>query len=137
TIKGKANSWVAIAMADKDKGAKPIVGHDIRLGPDRKVIAVGQIPASGVLVLTMDTPIEGDLIGLCLYFEAALWTKPDFSDLQLAQVVSSESQEGGKNGVIIAGEPTRKGHGIKLGGDTNMVPMSQRVNNFGLETGKP
>ncbi len=34
-IKGKPGSHVALAMADRDGGAKPINGHPVHLGPDR------------------------------------------------------------------------------------------------------
>ncbi len=76
-VKGKPGSYVALAMADKDTGAKPIMGRKIRLGSDRKVVAAGQLPSSGVLTLTIDTPVEGDLIGLCLYSKRPFWQAPD------------------------------------------------------------
>ena len=64
TVKGRRGSYVALAMADKPTGAKPIYGHRLRLGADRKVVSVGQIPETGVLTLVIDTPLQGDLIGL-------------------------------------------------------------------------
>jgi hypothetical protein len=60
----------------------------IRLGSDRKVVAIGQIPESGILVLNIETPIEGDLIGLSLYFEAATWSQSDMSDVEIAPMGS-------------------------------------------------
>lgn len=139
TVKGKAGSWVALAMADKDSGAKPVMGHKLRLGPDRKVVAAGQIPANGVLVLDLETPVEGDLIGLCLYFEAAIWSKDDMSDTEFASVVSSEAQPSAANGVLIAADTTEKKHGLKLVPDSGM-PISarqQQSGSLGLESGKP
>src|SRR5262249_8379515 len=102
TIKGRPGYFVALAMADKDSGAKPVYGRSLRLGPDRKLVSLGRIPEDGILHLVIDTPVEGDLIGLPLFFEAAIWSKPDFSDLEIASPVTSEGQVGVKNGVIVA-----------------------------------
>lgn len=125
TIKGKPGSFVAIAMADRNSGAKPINGISIRLGPDRKVVAIGKIPESGVVTLTVETPIQGDLIGQFLYFEAALWTKDDMSDVQIASTVTSETEGAAGNGVVIAQEVTHK-RGIHIVPDA-AVPLTQRA----------
>jgi hypothetical protein len=140
TIKGKPGSWAALAMADKDTGAKPILGHKIRLGPDRKVVAAGQIPESGLLSLDIGTPIEGDLIGEHLYFEAALWSKPDMSDLEIAAVVPSESQPDALNGVQIAADTSdKKKRGIRIvpASGTSIMSKQGNADAFGLESGKP
>ncbi|HEY9719049.1 MAG TPA: hypothetical protein V6C69_16360 [Trichormus sp.] len=140
TVKGKPGAMVALAMADKDTGAKPIFGHKVRLGSDRKVVAAGRIPANGVLMLNMETPVEGDLIGLCLYFEAAVWTNPDMSDTEFAGTVPSESQPETTNGVMIAAESTAKKHGIKIGpnmGAPIMLRQQQAAGSLGMESGKP
>jgi hypothetical protein len=140
TVKGKSGAMVALAMADKDSGAKPIFGHKVRLGPDRKVVAAGRIPANGVLMLNIETPVEGDLIGLCLYFEAAVWTKPDMSDTEFATTVPSESQPETTNGVMLAAESTAKKHGIKIGpnmGAPIMLRQQQAAGSLGMESGKP
>jgi hypothetical protein len=107
-VKGKPDYYVALAMADRDSGAKALYGHAIHLGPDRKVMSVGKIPKDGLLHLWIEAPFEGDLVGLPLYFDAAVWAQPDFSDLQIATPVRSElegtPQAAGnfKNGVIMA-----------------------------------
>jgi hypothetical protein len=129
-IKGKAGSYVALAMADKDSGAKPIYGHPLRLGPDRKVVALGQIPKSGVLSLFICTPIEGDLIGQDLFFEAAVWQKGDFSDLQLAKPVDLQGQASSKNGVIVAAENV-----VKRG--PRIVPHSLPPSSYMAQPGIP
>lgn len=139
TVKAKANSWVAIAMADKNSGAKPILGHTIRLGSDRKLVALGQIPDSGVLNLYVETPIQGDLIGQCLYFEAAIWSKPDFSDLEFATAVPSEGQgKENENGVLIAAEGDVK-RGIKIVPNTQpLSPLLEKAgSSLGNNIGKP
>ncbi len=124
TIKGKPGASVAIAMADRNTGAKPINGISIRLGPDRKVVAIGKIPDNGVLTLTVDAPIQGDLIGQFLYFEAALWSKDDMSDAQIATTVTSEGEGAAGNGVVMAQEVTHK-RGINLVPES-AVPLTQR-----------
>lgn len=139
TVKGKPGMWVAIAMADKDKGAKPIVGHSIRLGPDRKVVSIAKIPESGVAELYIETPIEGDLIGQYLYFEAALWSKPDMSDLELAETVSSgaaASATGPANAVMVAQAADTKIHGVNIVPDSAM-PMIMRQGGPSLGSGQP
>lgn len=132
TIKGKPGSSVAIAMADRNTGAKPINGNPIRLGPDRKVVAIGKIPESGVLTLTVETPVQGDLIGQFLYFEAALWTKEDMSDAQIASTVTSETEGAPGNGVVIAQEVTHK-RGIHIVPDA-AVPLTQRSQGLGINS---
>jgi hypothetical protein len=111
-VKGPPGSCVAIARADKDKGAKPVFGHRIRLGPDRKVVTVGKIPESGLLSLFIEAPIEGDLVGSPLYFEAAVWSKPDFSDLVFASCVTPLSNGTEANGVLVAADIEQKKRGL-------------------------
>ena len=135
TIKGRPGYWAALAMADKDKGAKPIYGHDLRLGPDRKVVALGKIGAGGVLTLKIFAPVEGDLVGGNLYFEAAVWPENAPERLEIAQPISSESQTAAKaNSVAITGQGERK-HGVKLIPD-NRSPYA-RVNGTGITSGSP
>jgi hypothetical protein len=136
-IKGKPGSWAALAMADRDSGAKPVYGHALHLGADRKVVSVGQIPESGVLSLVIDTPIQGDLIGQPWYFEAAIWARPDFSDLEMATPVPSETTGlgGFNNGVLVAGEPDKK-RGIRIVPDATMQ-MQQVQGKTSLDSGRP
>jgi hypothetical protein len=136
-VKGRPGQWAALAMADKNKGAKPIYGREIHLGSDRKLVSLGQIPEGGVLSLVIDTPIQGDMIGQQFYFEAVVWSKPDFSDLEVATPVPSESAAPiGEypNGVVVAGEIVKKkGIGIVPVGALQMVPN----NGPNLSPGKP
>ena len=127
-VKGKPGSQVAVAMADKDSGAKPIKGRELRLGADRKLVAAGTIPETGILTLIVDMPIQGDLIGLPVFFETVIWQKPDFSDLEIASPVKSETVAefaDKPNAVVVAGEAGPKGRAIKF--DTSM-PAYQRGN---------
>jgi hypothetical protein len=98
-------------MADKDSGAKQIFGQKLRLGADRKLMAAGTIPETGILTLIVDMPIQGDLIGLPVFFEAVIWQKDDFSDLEIATPVKSESAQeiaDKANAVIVSGEKEQK-----------------------------
>lgn len=139
-IKGRPGSQVAIAMADKNSGCKPIYGQTLRLGPDRKLVSLGTIPDTGVLSLAIDTPIQGDLIGEHLYFETAVWSKPDFSDLEIASPVKSEITDHEKdfiNGVIISPEADQK-RGVRFVPEAG-IPLYQR-NKAGtpsLDSGRP
>jgi hypothetical protein len=106
-VKGKPDYYAALAMAEKDSGAKPIYGQVIHVGPDRKVVSVGKIPKSGLLHLSIEAPFEGDMVGLPEYFVVAVWSKEDFSDLQIAIPVRNElegTQAKGNfgNGVIMS-----------------------------------
>jgi hypothetical protein len=101
TVKAKPGKWVAIAMADKDTGSKPVMGHAIRLGPDRKVVGTVKVPESGLATICVECPVEGDLIGSFLYFEAAVWSDDKMNDMEIAQCVSTESKGPGFNGVLI------------------------------------
>lgn len=112
SIKGPPGAYVAIAMADKNSGAKPIYGQKLRLGPDRKVMAVGQIPTSGVLSLYIETPIQGDMVDSSFFFEAAVWSKQDFSDLQMARVIAVQKNGTADNGAIVSEEVERKKDGL-------------------------
>jgi hypothetical protein len=139
-IRGKPGSWAALAMADKNTGAKPIYGHMLHLGPDRKVVSLGQIPETGVLSLTIDTPIEGDLIGLPLYFEAAIWSRPDFTDMELATPVPSESTAAQAqkydNAVIMAAEPVKK-RGVRIVPTTAVQMQQQLQGSNSMGSGRP
>ena len=131
TIKGKPGKWVALAMADKDSGAKPVMGHTLRLGPDRRLVAITQIPESGVGQLLVETPIEGDLVGGRLYFEAAIWTDKDLSDVEFAQTIACD--KGNDNSVPISGQTDPK-RGIRIVPDTRPMMIKR---NDGLSSGKP
>lgn len=135
-VKGKPGMTVAIAMADKDKGAKPVSGHSIRLGPDRKVVAISKIPENGVAEIYVETPIEGDLIGQYLYFEAALWSKPDMSDVEFADTVSAAQAAAPANGVMVAQATDTKIKGVNIVPDGAM-PMMMRQNQPSLDSGRP
>ncbi|MBZ0185220.1 MAG: hypothetical protein K8F91_03135 [Candidatus Obscuribacterales bacterium] len=135
TIKGPAGSSMALAMADRDSGASPVGEYKLRLAADRKVVAVGEIPESGVLEFYIGTPIEGDLVGQYLYFEAAVWKKPDLLDTQLAQTVAVTGPQGPQNGVLVATENIVK-RGVKFVPDS-AVPWSQRQNTQSLSSGQP
>jgi hypothetical protein len=100
-VKGPPGAFVAIAMADKNKGAKAVMGHPVRLGADRKVVAVGTIPDTGVLSTFIESPIQGDLVGSSLYFEAAVWTKPDFSDVTICSCVTPLHNGNEQNGIVV------------------------------------
>lgn len=131
TIKGKPGKWVALAMADKNAGAKPVLGHTLRLGPDRRLVAIAQIPEGGVGQLLVETPIEGDLVGGHLYFEAAVWTDKDMNDVEFAQTIACD--KGNDNGVPIAGQSDPK-RGIRIVPDTRPMMINR---NAGLSSGKP
>lgn len=139
-VKGRPGCWVALAMADRNTGAKPVLGQTIHLGPDRKVVAIGKIPPTGVVTLIIDTPVEGDLIGLPLYFEAALWTKSDFSDMELAIPVASEQttiKQGVRdNAVIMEGELSHK-RGIRIVPDSSVHIPTIQGNFTNIDSGRP
>ncbi|MBX9940509.1 MAG: hypothetical protein K2Y32_14715 [Candidatus Obscuribacterales bacterium] len=136
TVKAKPGMWAAVAMADRDSGAKPIYGHVLRLGPDRKVVALGQVPDSGVLYLKYFAPVEGDLIGQSLFFEAAVWPDGHPEAVELAQVVSSEVTAK-HNGILVTADLTKK-KGVRIVPDS-AIPPSQRNIGSGatLDSGKP
>lgn len=142
-VKGKPGAYVALAMADRDKGAKPIYGQEIRLGPDRKVVSLCQIPASGVATLFVETPIIGDLIGQDLYFEAALWSREDFQDLRLAATVPAQQEGPGSakaNGVPIYPDIEQK-RGIRIVPDSGIpLQLREKPGGYGaatLDGGRP
>ncbi len=134
-IKGKPGAWAAIAMADKNTGAKDIAGHKIRLGPDRKLVSLVRIGESGIGQMFIETPVQGDMIGQNFYFEAVIWSKDDFSDAEVAQTISPEQTEGADNGVLVAAEAEVK-KGLKFGTAT-VVPPSQHSIPGSLDSNKP
>jgi hypothetical protein len=113
TVKAKPGKWVAIAMADKDTGSKPVLGHPLRLGPDRKVVGTIKVPESGLATISVECPVEGDLVGSFLYFEAAVWSDDNMNDMEIAQCVSTESKGPGFNGVLIEPQFEAK-KGVKI-----------------------
>lgn len=141
-VKGKPGQYVALAMADKNSGAKPIHGQPLKLGSDRKLVAVGLIPENGVTSLMVETPIQGDLIGERWFFEAALWSRPDFSDVELAQPVPADATAAAEadkaNGVLVAADIEPK-KGVRIVPDA--IPPSQKRNSplapYSLDSGRP
>jgi hypothetical protein len=107
----------------------------LRLGPDRKVVAVGEVPSTGVLSLFVEAPIEGDLIGQPLYFEAAVWSRPNFSDLVICTPVSPQVDGTEENAVIIAGEKDQKKNGLFVFDQPGMRKSTPTPG--GLNTGGP
>lgn len=139
-VKGRPGQQAAIAMADKNSGAKAIFGKEIRLGSDRKLMSLGTIPDTGVLTLFVDIPIQGDLIGQHLYFETAVWSRPDFSDLEIAAPVKSEIGDADPehvNGVIVTAEADQK-RGLRFVPDSG-IPLHQRqkAGSTSLDSGRP
>ncbi len=125
-------------MADRDSGAKPIYGRNLRLGPDRKVVALGKIPEGGVLSLKYFAPVEGDLIGQSLYFEAALWPDGKPEAVEIAQTVSSEAQSEKTNGILVTADSDKK-KGVRLVPDSAIPPSQRSLGGGGatLDSGKP
>lgn len=134
TLRGKPGQLVALAMADKDSGATPIYGHKIRLGSDRRVVAIGTIDNDGSTKLSVMTPIQGDLVGQYLYFEAALWMKPDFSDLVIATPVALSENTEVVNGVLVAADVEKKKRLKFLPTPTTVKPLGQGND---LNSGQP
>ena len=134
-VKGKAGSWAAVAMADKNTGAKDIAGHKIRLGADRKLVSLVRIGESGIGQMFIETPVQGDMIGSNFYFEAVVWSKDDFSDAEVCQTVSPEQTVGADNGVLVAAEAEVK-RGLKFG-TASSVPPSQHTPAGSIDSNKP
>ncbi len=134
-VKGKAGSWAAIAMADSNSGAKEVAGHKIRLGADRKLVALVKIGEGGIGQMFVETPVQGDMIGQNFYFEGVVWSKDDFSDAEICQTVSPEQTESADNGVLVAAEAEVK-KGLKFG-TTTALPPSQRSLPGSLDSNKP
>lgn len=134
-VKGKPGAWVAVAMADKNTGAKDIAGHKIRLGSDRKLVSLVRIGDTGIAQMFIETPVQGDMIGSPFFFEAAIWTKDDFSDVEIAETVTPEKSEGADNGVIVSAEFEVK-KGVKFG-TQQVLPPSQHSLPGSLDSNKP
>lgn len=133
-VQGPPGYYVALAMADKNSGAKPVCGHELKLGPDRKLVAVNKIPEQGIVSISIEAPIQGDLVDTPLYFEAVVWSKSDFSDMQLASAVSTQKETCGENGVIVCGQhEDKKARMLNLGA---AEPMSMKTVG-GMSSGKP
>ena len=128
-IKGNPGSYAAIAMAESNKGAKPVFGHNVRLGADRKLVALGKIPEQGIISLFVEAPIQGDLIGLPLYFEAVIWSNPDFSDMQIASTISPIENSASENGVLVSGQEEKKERAVVF--DVSKPMSMQSVGAFG------
>lgn len=138
-IQGPAGRWVAVAMADRDSGAKPVYGQAIRLGPDRKLMSLGRIPEGGVLSLAIEMPVHGDLVGQSVYFEAVTWTLPDFSDLELVLTQQAGETTPGhtasQNGVLVAdGDKKLK---MQLKGDVPLKLQELHGRRTDYDAGRP
>lgn len=137
TVQAKPGQQVALAMADKDTGASPIYGHKLRLGSDRRVVAIGTTDNDGSVKLSVTTPIQGDLVGQYLYFEAALWSKADFSDVVIATPVALSENKDVVNGVLVAEEVEQKKRLRFMPTPTTTKPIGQGADPGDMNSGQP
>ncbi len=133
-VKGNPGYYAAVAMSENNKGAIPIFGHKLRLGADCKLVALGTIPETGILSVFVEAPIQGDLVDTSLYFEGVIWSKADFSDLQMASTVLTSQDGHDENGVIMAGQKDEKKQRAVVFDVSK--PMSNRSVG-GLSSGQP
>jgi hypothetical protein len=104
-IKGPPGSKVSLAISSTNKGAKPLFGQQLRIGPAEKTIE-GEIPATGILELKYEIPDDTNLINSIRFVEAAVWKANDYSDIQIATTISSSGRETLHNGITITHPPS-------------------------------
>jgi len=103
-IKGKAGSFVSLAYSYSNKGSQEFYGQELRLGSDFKTIE-GVIPSNGLLELRMNLPKDNTLALKTMFFEVAVWTKKDFSDVELAIIIAPNGRETDSNDILVALPP--------------------------------
>jgi hypothetical protein len=100
-IKGKPGAKVSIAMSLSNDGSKPLLGKYLRLGSTELTIE-GNISATGIVELKYKPENDKTLVEQSRYFEAVIWSKDDFSDLEVADVYSPSGKVTNNNSVVIA-----------------------------------
>lgn len=106
-ITGNPGSKVSLAISNTNNGSKPLFGNKLRLGKTEMTLE-GIIPATGILELKLNAPMDKSLVDQVKYFEAATWSKEDYNDLQVATTISPSGKETFKNSVAYS-EPYATG----------------------------
>lgn len=104
-IKGKPGKKVSLAISSSNRGANPLFGKKLRLGETEQTLEAN-IPATGILELVYKLPNDTSLVNRTKYFEVALWSKDDFSDLEIAKTISPAAKETLNNGLVISLPPS-------------------------------
>jgi len=108
-VKGEPGSKVLILFSEKNEGAEPFGGVNLRIG---SVAAKeqGVIDEKGIAEVLFSLDGEKAAIGKKLYFEAIIWTKDDFSDVQKARIIEINGQATLNNALVIV--PAQKDKGL-------------------------
>jgi len=124
-IKAEPNTHVSLVTSDENQGAAFINGNRLRLGeinnPHESITN-----NNGVAEISITLPLEKELIGRIMYFEALIWKNPDHSDIEVAKVMGIDGREAANNAVIITAPAKNvSGPGITPGisglGDLNQT----------------
>ncbi len=102
TVKAEAGSYVSVALSLENKGSDLFYGHELRLGKDIIATGEGKIAANGLAEIAVKVPEDKKLEGKSVYFECAVWKSEDFSDLKIANIISTSGRESGSNQVLLA-----------------------------------
>lgn len=103
TIKAEPGSHVSLGISFFDSG-RSFQGKNLRLGSDMKNIE-GIVPPKGFLRLNVNIPDDKSLIDSKVYFDAAVWKASDYSDIQVAKIISPCGRESESNFVVIVSPP--------------------------------
>lgn len=131
-IKAEPGSHVSLVTSDENRGAPIFYGHKLRLGqlinPHE-----GTVGEKGILEIEIPMPVQKELTGKLLFFEALVWKKPDYSDLKVAKIMGIDGQESDINGVMILDPPKNQsmpGIGATIPGtDLNINDAMDAINN--------
>lgn len=105
-VKGTPGAKVSLAVSNSNRGANPLMGHKLRLGETETTIEA-VISPTGAVEINYPVPDDQALISKIKFFEVAIWTKDDFSDLTIARTISPAGKETLNNGIVITTPPEK------------------------------
>ena len=105
TLQGTPGHEVTLYISPQDAGLKAPNGQLLRVGEESEAIK-GIIPQNGVLSLAIPLPDDTELDGKEIFVEAITWKAPDYSDLEILELVDSTGRRSSENKLAIA-KPTK------------------------------
>lgn len=106
-VKGTPGAHVSLAVSNSNRGANPLMGNKLRLGETETTIEAVVSP-TGAVEIQYPLPDDPSLISKVKFFEVAVWTKEDFSDLVIAKTISPAGKQTLHNGIVITTPPEVK-----------------------------
>ena len=128
TLKAKPGRHARLILSSSRKGVSLLNGFAMHTGKptvEEEVI----VPASGVVQIPIKMPKDPEILGDRQFIEAMVWSSPDQSDIQEAQLMGQSGTPTSDNKIVVGVEPD-KGSVLILPGDNSMSGVLRSINSM-------